>query len=71
MDQRNDSFGGAQDQQNFIDEYRQDPQAVSQQEAMARYEQVDLHLPAAVYQQSAQDIVARLTPEQRMQWSRP
>jgi hypothetical protein len=41
MDQRNNPFGGApQDQQDFVDRYRQGPQAVSRQEAKARYEQV-------------------------------
>ena len=68
MDQRNSPFGGApQDQQDFVDRYRQGPQAVSRQEAAARYEQVAPRLPPEVYQQSAQDVFAQLTPEQRMQ----
>jgi hypothetical protein len=68
MDQRNNPFGGApQDQQDFVDRYRQGPQAVSRQEAKARYEQVTPQLPPEVYQQSAQDVFAQLTPEQRMQ----
>jgi hypothetical protein len=68
MDQRNNPFGGApQDQQDFVDRYRQGPQAVSRQEAKARYEQVTSELPPEVYQQSAQDVFAQLTPEQRMQ----
>ena len=68
MDQRNSPFGGApQDQQDFVDRYRQGPQAVSRQEAAARYEQVAPQLPPDVYQQSAQDVFAQLTPEQRMQ----
>jgi len=68
MDQRNNPFGGApQDQQDFVDRYRQGPQAVSRQEAKARYDQVPPQLPPAVYQQSAQDVFAQLTPEQRMQ----
>ena len=68
MDPRNDPFGGApQDQQDFVDRYRQGPQAVSQQEATARYEQVAPQLSQEVYQQSAQDVFAQLTPEQRMQ----
>ncbi len=46
MDQRNSPFGGApQDQQDFVDRYRQGPQAVSRQEAAARYEQVAPQLP--------------------------
>jgi hypothetical protein len=68
MDQRNNPFGDApRDQQDFVDRYRQGPQAVSRQEAAARYEQVAPQLPPEVYQQSAQDIFAQLTPQQRMQ----
>jgi hypothetical protein len=68
MDQRNNLFGGTpQDQQDFVDRYRQGPQAVSEQEAAAHYQQVALQLPPEVYQQSAQDVFAQLTPEQRMQ----
>jgi hypothetical protein len=68
MDQRNNPFGDApRDQQDFVDRYRQGPQAVSRQEAAARYEQVAPQLPPEVYQQSAQDVFAQLTPEQRMQ----
>lgn len=68
MDQRNNPFGDApRDQQDFVDRYRQGSQAVSRQEAAARYEQVAPQLPPEVYQQSAQDIFAQLTPEQRMQ----
>jgi hypothetical protein len=68
MDQRNNPFGSVpQDQQDFIDRYRQGPQAVSRQEAEARYEQVAPQLLPEVYQQSAQEVFAKLTPEQRMQ----
>src|SRR5215213_5468406 len=68
MDQRNNPFGGTpHDQQDFVDRYRQGPQAVSQQEVANRYEQVAPQLPPEVYQQSAQDVFAQLTPEQRMQ----
>ncbi len=68
MDPRNNPFGGRpQDQQDFVDRYRQGPQAVSEQEAAARYQQVAPQLPPEVYQQSAQDVFAQLTPEQRMQ----
>jgi hypothetical protein len=50
MDQRNSLLGGApQDQQDFVDRYRQGPQAVSRQEAAARYEQVAPKLPPEVY----------------------
>ena len=48
MDQRNSPFGGVpQDQQDFVDRYRQGPQAVSRQEAVDRYEQVALQLSPA------------------------
>ena len=68
MDQRNNPFGDApRDQQDFVDRYRQGSQAASRQEAAARYEQVAPQLPPEVYQQSAQDVFAQLTPEQRMQ----
>src|SRR3712207_8475776 len=68
MDQRNNPFGGTpQDQHDFVDRYRQRPQAVSEQEAAARYQQVASQLPPEDYQQSAQDVFAQLTPEQRMQ----
>jgi hypothetical protein len=46
MDQRNNPYGGTpQDQQDFVDRYRQGPQAVSQQEAANRYQQVAPQLP--------------------------
>ncbi len=68
MDRRNDPLGGTpQDQQDFVDRYRQGPQAVSEQEAATRYQQVAPQLPPEVYQQSAQDVFTQLTPEQRMQ----
>ena len=68
MDPRNNQFGGRpQDQQDFVDRYRQGPQAVSEQEAAARYQQVAPQLPPEVHQRSAQDVFDQLTPEQRMQ----
>jgi hypothetical protein len=68
MEPRNNPFGSTQqDQQDFVDRYRQGPQAVSGQEAAARYQQVAPQLPPEVYQQSAQDVFAQLTPDQRMQ----
>ena len=68
MDHRNNPYGGTpHDQQDFVDRYRQGPQAVSEHEAANRYQQVAPQLPPEVYQQSAQDVFAQLTPEQRMQ----
>ena len=65
----NNPFGGSQqqDHQDFVDCFRQGPQAVTDQEAATRYQQVAPQLPPDVYQQSAQDVFAQLTPEQRMQ----
>ena len=37
------------------------------EEAISRYEQVASNLPPDVYQQSAQEVFAQLTPEQRVQ----
>src|SRR5829696_1415595 len=55
------------DYQDFVDRFRQGPQAVSDEEATSRYEQVAPNLPPNVCQQSAQEVFAQLTPEQRMQ----
>ena len=65
----NNPFGGPQrqDHQDYLNRFRQGPQAVTEGEATARYEQVAPQLPPDVYQQSAQDVFAQLTPQQRMQ----
>ncbi len=65
----NSPFGGPQQQeyQDYLNRFRQGPQAVTEGEAAARYEQVAPQLPPDVYQQSAQDVFAQLTPQQRMQ----
>jgi hypothetical protein len=55
------------DHQDFLERFRQGPQAVSEEEAASRYEQVAPNLPPDVYQRSAQEVFAQLTPEQRMQ----
>src|SRR5829696_2144518 len=55
------------DYQDFVERFRQGPRAVSEEEAASRYEQVAPNLPPDVYQQSAQEVFAQLTPEQRMQ----
>src|SRR5215210_6396647 len=62
-------FGGPkqQDHQDYLNRFRQGPQAVTDAEAAARYERVAPQLPPDVYRQSAQDVFAQLTPEQRMQ----
>ena len=65
----NNPFGGVQqqDHQDFVDRFRQGPQAITEGEAQARYQQVAPQMPPDVYQQSAQDVFTQLTPEQRMQ----
>src|ERR671910_146604 len=65
----NDPFGGPQqqDHQDYLNRFRQGPQAVTEAEGGARYEQVAPQLSPDVYRQSAQDVFAQLTPEQRMQ----
>ena len=51
----NNPFGGPnqQDYQDFVNRFRQGPQAVSNEEAAARYQQVAPQMPPDVYQQSA------------------
>ncbi len=65
--------GGQQQQQefqDFVNRYEQGPPwaGISAQEAMSRYQQVAPQLPPDVYQQSAQEAFARLTPQQRLQF---
>src|SRR5215203_861081 len=68
MQPQSNPFGASrQDHQEFIDRFRQGPQAISGEEAVSRYEQVASNLPPEVYQQSAQEVFAQLSPEQRMQ----
>ena len=60
MQPRNNRFGASrQDNQNFVERFRQGPQAVSDEEAASRYEQVAPNLPPEVYQQSAQEVFAQ------------
>ncbi len=68
MQPQNNPFGASrEDHQGFVERFRQGPQAVSEEEATSRYEQVASNLPPNVYQRSAQEVFAQLTPEQRMQ----
>src|ERR687897_1307185 len=68
MQPQSNFFGASrQDHQEFIERFRQGPQAVSEEEAASRYEQVAPNLPPDVYQRSAQEVFAQLSPEQRMQ----
>jgi hypothetical protein len=59
--------GSQRDDQDFVDRFRQGPGAISDEEAASRYEQVAPNLPPDVYQRSAQEVFAQLTPYQRMQ----
>ena len=68
MQPQSNPFGASRrDHQDFVERFRQGPRAVSEQEAASRYEQVAPNLPPDVYQRSAQEVFAQLTPEQRMQ----
>jgi hypothetical protein len=58
--------GSRQDDQDFVARFRQGPVAISEEEASSRYEQVVPNLPPDVYQRSAQEVFAQLTPEQHM-----
>ncbi len=73
MDMLNNILGGGQQRQefdDFISRYEQGPpsEGVSDQEALQRYQQVAPHLPPDVYEQSAQEAFARLSPEERRQF---
>jgi hypothetical protein len=72
MQPQSNPFGASrqasrQDYQDYVERFQQGPQAVSEEEAASRYEQVAPNLPPDVYQQSAQEVFAQLTPEQRLQ----
>jgi hypothetical protein len=68
MQPQSNPFGASrQDHQDYLERFRQGPRAVSEEEAASRYEQVAPNLPPDVYQLSAQEVFAQLTPEQRMQ----
>jgi hypothetical protein len=68
MQPQSNPFGASrQDYQDYVERFRQGPQAVSEEEAASRYEQVAPNLPPDVYQQSAQEVFAQLTPEQSLQ----
>jgi hypothetical protein len=60
---------GRQEFQDFVQRYDQGPPyaGISDQEAVRRYQQVAPQLPPEVYQQSAQEAFARLTPQERLQ----
>jgi hypothetical protein len=61
MQPRNNPLGASrQDHEDFVDRFSQGPQAVSDEDAASRYEQVAPNLPPDVYQQSAQEVFAQV-----------
>jgi hypothetical protein len=72
MDLLEQLIGGGQQRQQyqeFTNRYDQGApwQGISDQEALNHYNQIAPQLPPQLYQESAQEAFARLTPEQRMQ----
>jgi hypothetical protein len=68
-------FGTGQRQQeyrDFADRYQQGKpwEGYSDQEAMDRYREVAPHLPSDVYEDSAAEAFARLSPEERQEFAR-
>ena len=69
-----DLLGGGQQRQSyqdFVGRYDQGPpyQGISDREAMSQYQQVATRLPPDMYQQSAQEAYARMSPQERMQFA--
>ncbi len=58
--------GSWREDQAFVERFGRGPGAISGEEAASRYERVAPNLPPEVYQRSAQEVFAQLTPEQRM-----
>jgi ANTAR domain len=58
------------DDQDFVNRYDQGPPyaGISDDEAIGRYQQVASELSPEVYQQSAQDALSRMAPEERAQF---
>ena len=59
-----------QEMQDFVNRYDQGAPwtGISDQEAVSRYQQVAPQLPPDVYQQSAQEAFARMSPQERLQF---
>ena len=62
--------GQKQDLDDFVNRYDEGApwEGISDQEAIGRYQQVATQVSPDVFQQSAQDALSRLTPEQRAQF---
>src|SRR3712207_462357 len=74
MDMLAQILGGGQrrqEYQDFVNRYEQGPPwaGISDREAVDRYQQVAPQLPPDVYQQSAQEAFARMSPQERMQFA--
>lgn len=56
--------------QSYIDRFRQDPKSISDEELAAQYGAVTRQLPQQDYQQVAQQALAQLNPQERLQLGR-
>ena len=70
-----DLLGGGQQRreyQDFADRYDQGPPwaGISDHEAASRYQQVATRLPPDMYQRSAEDAFARMSPQERLEFAR-
>ncbi len=68
-------LGGGQQRQDyhdFVNRYDQGPPwtGISDREAVSRYQQVATRLPPDMYQQSAEEAFARMSPQERMEFAR-
>ena len=68
-------LGGGQQRQeyhDFVNRYDQGPPwtGISDREAVSRYQQVATRLPPDMYQQSAEEAFARLSPQERQEFAR-
>lgn len=71
MDPLTRLFGdAAAGHQAFADQYQQAPASIPPAEAIARHDQVAPQLPPPVYQESAEQVLARLAPEERVRLGR-
>lgn len=67
-------FGGSQeterDYRNFVARYEQGlpHEGYSDEEVLNRYQQVSRQLPPELYQESAQEVFSRMSPQERMQF---
>ena len=72
MDILQNILGGGQERQqyqDFVNRYDQGApyDGISDEEALSRYQQVAPHLPPQMYQESAREAFARMSPQERLQ----